>query len=619
MKKNTILKNALFGMACLSSSTSFSAETIDLEEINIGAGEISELKALLSLEPSSELNLELTQELADGTTRQKFSQRYNNTDIKSAIVTIRVAPQMPSRFLEAHGVVVKGLAQDLSEETSVIRSDAIKELVINRRNLSQEQQNSIKIKRLIELDTNQQAKYVYELNFIKVEGNTISRPFVIIDAKTGALIREWDGMHHAMAPALGSGIGGNEKTQSYRYGTDYEHLSITKEGNRCYLDNDKVMTVDMRYSWDLEQEQKPYSYLCYDEKNTNDRRFVNGAYSALNDAHYFGNVIYRLYQDWLNTAPLTFKLKMRVHFGYKFENAFWDGEAMTFGDGDTTFYPLVDINVSTHEVSHGFTEQNSNLEYNNQSGGINEAFSDIAGEAAEFYMKGSVDWVVGSDITKGEGGLRYFDQPEKDGRSIGHFRDYRDGMNVHLSSGIFNKAFYLLVTRNNWDIKDAFRAFALANQLYWHEQSTFNHAACGVKRAAKDLQLEQRDIIDAFYSVGVNAICALPSDITELRLGTPLEGLQGDKGQDYYYSVLVPPGKDKLVIDLERSDYQSDNDADLFVSFEEKPTSIEAQCQSKTYESKEQCSFNNPEAGVYLILVRGYFNFENYQLTARIE
>ena len=160
MKKNTILKNALFGMACLSSSTSFSAETIDLEEINIGAGEISQLKALLSLEPSSELNLELTQELPDGTTRQKFSQRYNNTDIKSAIVTIRVAPQMPSRFLEAHGVVVKGLAQDLSEETSVIGSDAIKELVINRRNLSQEQQNSIKIKRLIELDTNQQAKYL---------------------------------------------------------------------------------------------------------------------------------------------------------------------------------------------------------------------------------------------------------------------------------------------------------------------------------------------------------------------------------------------------------------------------------------------------------------------------
>ena len=53
---------------------------------------------------------------------------------------------------------------------------------------------------------------------------------------------------------------------------------------------------------------------------------------------YFGNVIYRLYQDWVNTAPLTFKLKMRVHFGFEYENAFWDGEAMTFGDGENEWF-----------------------------------------------------------------------------------------------------------------------------------------------------------------------------------------------------------------------------------------------------------------------------------------
>ncbi len=84
----------------------------------------------------------------------------------------------------------------------------------------------------------------------------------------------------------------------------------------------------------------------------------------------------------------------------------------------------------------------------------------------------------------------------------------------------------------------------------------------------------------------VNAICALPSDITELRLGTPLEELQGDKGQDYYYSVLVPPGKDKLVIDLERSDYQSDNDADLFVSFEENPLQLKRNVSPKPMKAK---------------------------------
>ncbi|AUI86403.1 5-methyltetrahydropteroyltriglutamate--homocysteine methyltransferase [Vibrio azureus] len=619
MKKIAMLTGALFGITYLISTKSFSATVVDLDQINIPSGEISLLRNLLALEQSSDLVLTLTQELPDGSKKQKFSQEYNNANVKSANVTIKVDPKNPRRFIEAHGLVIRGLARDLATDRPMIDSATMKDLVATRRNLSQTQRNTLKIQKYIELDANQKASYVYQLNYIEINGKKVKRPFIIVDAKTGEFIREWDGMHQAKVPALGNGIGGNEKTQAYRYGTQYDHLNITKENNRCYLDNDQVMTIDMRYSWDLEEEYPAYSYLCYDETNTNDRRFVNGAYSALNDAHYFGNVIYRLYQDWVNTAPLTFKLKMRVHFGFEYENAFWDGEAMTFGDGENEFYPLVDINVSTHEVSHGFTEQNSNLEYSKQSGGINEAFSDIAGEAAEYYMKGSVDWIVGADITKGEGGLRYFDQPEKDGHSIAHFRDYNDDINVHLSSGIFNKAFYLLVTQNQWNIKDAFHAFALANQLYWHEQSTFDHAACGVKRAAKDLNLDQRDVVDAFYAVGVNAICSLPAEITKLELGVPVEGLSGRKNEDYYYSVYVPAGSSKLTIDLQHSDHQSSNDADLYVSLGEKPTSTEAQCQSRGDGRLEQCRFTAPEPGLYLILVRGYFDFNNYRLVANVE
>ena len=87
-----------------------------------------------------------------------------------------------------------------------------------------------------------------------------------------------------------------------------------------------------------------------------------------------------MYRNWYNTAPLSFKLKMRVHYSRNYENAFWDGSQMTFGDGATTFYPLVSLDVAAHEVSHGFTEQNSGLVYSGQSGGINEAFSDMAGK-----------------------------------------------------------------------------------------------------------------------------------------------------------------------------------------------------------------------------------------------
>src|SRR3546814_9119715 len=91
---------------------------------------------------------------------------------------------------------------------------------------------------------------------------------------------------------------------------------------------------------------------------------------------------------------------------------------MYFGDGASTFYPLVGLDVLAHEVSHGFTEQNSNLEYAYQPGGINEAFSDMAGEAAEFFFNGENDFLVGGEIFKAPGeALRYMEDPTLDGIS----------------------------------------------------------------------------------------------------------------------------------------------------------------------------------------------------------
>ena len=109
----------------------------------------------------------------------------------------------------------------------------------------------------------------------------------------------------------------------------------------------------------------------------NKYKFINGAFSPLNDAHYFGSVVFKMYKDWIGQAPLSFPLTMRVHYSNNYENAFWNGSSMTFGDGDLTFFPFVSLDISGHEVSHGSTEQNSNLIYSGQSGGINEAFSDI--------------------------------------------------------------------------------------------------------------------------------------------------------------------------------------------------------------------------------------------------
>jgi vibriolysin len=357
----------------------------------------------------------------------------------------------------------------------------------------------------------QKARLVYKVEYL-INGDSPSRPMAFVDAKTGEIIEQWDGLAFAKGgkgkpgsgggsssgtPTTATGPGGNEKMGQYYYGADFPGFTVLESGSTCIMDSDTVTTTDMANST---RRGTTYSFTCPE----NTYKAVNGAYSPLNDAQFFGSVIFNMYKDWLNTSPLTQKLEMRVHYGRNYENAFWDGQAMSFGDGATYFYPLVSLDVSAHEVSHGFTEQNSGLQYSGQSGGLNEAFSDMAGEAAEYYMHGNNDFIIGYDIVKGNGGLRYMDDPTKDGRSIGHASDYTSGMDVHYSSGVYNKAFYLLATTNGWNTRTAFEVMARANQLYWSATATFNSAACGVEQAAADLGKNVADVTNALAAVGVS-------------------------------------------------------------------------------------------------------------------
>lgn len=313
-----------------------------------------------------------------------------------------------------------------------------------------------------------------------------------------------------LIPVSATGPGGNEKTGQYQYDDlDLDKLQvITEDNDTCTMNNANVKTVNLNGGT---SGSTAFSFTC----PSNSHKTINGAFSPLNDAHYFGGIVFDMFQDYVGQAPLTFPLTMRVHYGSNYENAFWDGSAMTFGDGATQFYPLVSLDVSAHEVSHGFTEQNSNLIYSGQSGGINEAFSDMAGEAAEYYMKGlnggtsSNDFLVGWEIFKAQNGaLRYMCNPPLDGASIDNAASYVSGMDVHFSSGVFNKAFCLLAKSSvsGWDTRKAFKAFARANQLYWTPSSGFTSAAQAVVDAAKDLGYTAASVVSAFSTVGVTGL-----------------------------------------------------------------------------------------------------------------
>jgi pseudolysin/vibriolysin len=452
------------------------------------------------------------------------------------------------------------------------------------------------------------ARLVYRTSYVAAGNGQVSRPTAIIDANTGEVIQSWNGLTYATA----TGPGGNQKTGQYTYGTDYAALDVTQSGSTCYLQNTNVVT------YNLHNGTSGGSIVSFTCPNSNTDA-VNGAYSPVNDAHHFGGVVHDMYVAYTGAAPLSMQLRMNVHYKSNYENAFWDGTAMFFGDGASTFYPLVSLDVTSHEISHGYTEQNSGLQYSGQSGGMNEAYSDIAGEAAEFFDRGSADFLVGRDIVKTSAGigdaLRYMCNPPQDGGSIDNEANYTSSLDVHYSSGVYNKAFCLLAKTSGWDVKKAFQVFALANKSYWTATSTFDSGACGVESAATDLGYSAANVATAFSGVGVTC----PSSgggggggTTALSNGVALTGQAAATGADLNYTVAVPAGASNLVISISGGT----GDADLYTKFGSAPTLTSYDCRPYVSGNSESCSVASPSAGTYYVKLHGYSAFSGVTVKA---
>ncbi|AGL17216.1 M4 family metallopeptidase [Actinoplanes sp. N902-109] len=139
----------------------------------------------------------------------------------------------------------------------------------------------------------------------------------------------------------------------------------------------------------------------------------------------------------------------RVHYGNAYVNAFWDGAQMTYGDGERNAKPLVALDVAGHEMSHGVTENvvPGGLTYSGESGGLNEATSDIFGTMVEFYANTTSDpgdYDIGEKIDIDGTGepLRYMYDPARDGISHGCWSTSTNSVDVHYSSGVANHFFF---------------------------------------------------------------------------------------------------------------------------------------------------------------------------------
>ncbi len=461
----------------------------------VGAYEHARHAQMLGLSSDSNLLLQKRNTLPNGVRNMRYQQTFRGIPVFGEHVIVSEDANGNVRAL--FGQMVGGLDSELPSVAVKLNSAQAlaiaKRATLGGRALVRNEKSEL----VIYVDDSNRAFLAYFVDYYAdvPGGGAPTRPHLIIDANNGRVLKQWDGLNSAEA----TGPGGNERIGQYEYGTDYGKLQVTQSGTTCGMETPNVKSINLAGATSSSG-KSTFTFTC----SRNTFKAINGAYSPINDAHFFGNVVYNMYADWLSAPVLSFQLKMGVHYGTNHENAYWTGSEMQFGDGASNYHPLVSLDVVGHEVSHGYTSQQSNLTYSNQSGGINEAYSDIAGEASEFFMRGSNDFMMGADIKKGSGAMRYMDDPTRDGRSIGHVSNYTSGMDVHHSSGVYNKAFYTLAKKTGWDTKKAFLVFARANRDYWTASTGFHQGVCGVETGATDLGYSVADVAAAFLAVGAD-------------------------------------------------------------------------------------------------------------------
>jgi vibriolysin len=355
---------------------------------------------------------------------------------------------------------------------------------------------------------------------------------------------------------------------------------------------------------------------------------------AADDAYDYVGATYNYYKTLFNRDSYDnagAQLVSTVHFQQNYDNAYWNGSQMVYGDGDgTTFKPLSEaLDVTAHELTHAVTANTANLTYSGESGGLNEAMSDIMGNTTETWSKhgdvvGAYTWQVGEDIYLAGGALRYMDDPAKDGSSLDYYPNYNSSIDVHYSSGIANLAYKLLVTggthpRNKTTVQvtgvgldKARRIFYRALTTYFNANTNFAAAAAGTKQAALDLYdpATATSVEQAWAAVGVGSVAPPPSTgTTTLQNGVAVT-FAGATGSNTYFKLVVPAGATSLNFAMSGGT----GDADLYVKFGAAPTSTSYDCRPYLSGNNESCPIASASAGTYYVMVNAYQGYSGVSL-----
>ncbi|MEU1817595.1 M4 family metallopeptidase [Streptomyces roseifaciens] len=267
------------------------------------------------------------------------------------------------------------------------------------------------------------------------EDGTPNELHVITDARTGKKLFEFQGVKQGTGNSKYSGQVTIGTSQS---GGSYQLNDASRGGHKTY---------------NLNRGSSGTGTLFTDADDVWGNGTTSDAATAGVDAHYGAQLTWDYYKNVHGRSGIRgdgVGAYSRVHYGNNYVNAFWSDDCfcMTYGDGSGNAKPLTSIDVAAHEMTHGVTSATANLTYAGESGGLNEATSDIFAAAVEFWANNPNDvgdYLVGEkiDINGNGSPLRYMDKPSKDTRSKDAWYSGIGSIDVHYSSGPANHWFYL--------------------------------------------------------------------------------------------------------------------------------------------------------------------------------
>ncbi|WGH74503.1 M4 family metallopeptidase [Tenacibaculum tangerinum] len=419
----------------------------------------------------------------------------------------------------------------------------------------------------------------------------LSRGYLYIDAHTGetlfynAIIKHADKFGHVgNITKYAKKSNKAEAATAFVTGTAQTRYSGTKSIETALSGGSYILSDAGRkvYTRDAKN-QSPgatYPYISnYNQFTDNDNNWTTAEHSANKDnaaldAHWGAMMTYDYFLQKHNRNSYDgngAQIRSYVHVDVNYDNAFWNGSVMSYGDGSSNgqegngyFDALTSIDVAAHEIGHAVCSNTANLAYQRESGALNEGFSDIWGAAVEHFAKGNGNdlnpslsvWLIGDEIDRrtGSAALRSMNDPKSLGQPDTYGGTYwknpncgtptrtNDYCGVHTNSGVLNKWFYLLTAGGSGsnDVGDNYnvtgigmaKAAKIAYRTeanYLSANATFSDARAGAIQAATDLYgANSQEVIsttNAFYAVNVGEefvqACALaaPGNLSASNIG----------------------------------------------------------------------------------------------------